>query len=254
MPDTFSGQHLGQFRRDGFVILRQLAPDELRQAIVAVSQDHIRLQIPPIEYEADLRYPGAPASRDQPGGSTTRRLLNAYARAPVFADWAGSPAITEPLHQLLGSDVRLSQVHHNCVMTKQPSYSSITGWHQDIRFWAFDRPDLISVWLALGREVADNGCLSFLPGTHAMAIDRERLDDALFLREDMPENRAVVATLVTPTLEPGDVVFFHARTFHSAGRNMTQQAKLSLVFTYHAEDNYPVAHTRSASQPSIAVR
>ncbi|MEO8627091.1 MAG: phytanoyl-CoA dioxygenase family protein [Betaproteobacteria bacterium] len=213
----------------------------------------MRLEIPPIEYEADLRYPGAPLSRDQPGGSTTRRLLNAYARAPAFAQWAQSPAVTQPLHQLLGPDVQLSQVHHNCLMTKQPSYSSITGWHQDIRFWAFERPDLISVWLALGREFPDNGCLSFLPGTHAMAIDRERLDDGLFLREDVPENSALVATVVTPTLEPGDVVFFHARTFHSAGRNMTDDVKLSLVFTYHAGDNNPIGHTRSASLPSISV-
>jgi phytanoyl-CoA hydroxylase len=254
MARALTRQQLGQFLSDGFVVLRQQAPRVLTSSLAAISQDHLEREIAPIEYEADLRYPGAPSSRDQVGGSTARRLLSAYARGPAFADWAGSPAITEPLYQLLGSDVRLSQVHHNCVMTKQPRFSSVTGWHQDIRYWAFDRPDLISVWLALGREGADNGCLSFLPGTHAMGIDRDRLDDALFLREDMPENRALIATLVTPTLEPGDAVFFHARTFHSAGRNMTQQAKLSLVFTYHAEDNAPVAHSRSASLPSIAVR
>jgi phytanoyl-CoA hydroxylase len=56
---------------------------------------------------------------------------------------------------------------------------------------------------------------------------------------------------VTPLLEPGDVVFFHCRTFHAAAANRTGQTKFSLVFTYHALDNSPLPGTRSAATPSI---
>jgi phytanoyl-CoA hydroxylase len=147
----------------------------------------------------------------------------------------------------------LSQSHHNCAMTKQPRYSSLTGWHQDIRYWSFQRPELVSLWLALGREFPDNGCLWFLPSSHWLDLARERLDDALFLREGLPENQTLIATRVAPRLEPGDAVYFHCRTFHAAGSNRADQPKLSLVFTYHAADNAPVAGTRSASLPSIEV-
>ena len=209
--------------------------------------------IEPAEYEADLRYPGAPAERSAPGGGTTRRLLQAYARDAVFRDWAAEPCVVRFLRALMGDEIRLSQVHHNCIMTKHPSYSSRTGWHQDIRYWAFGRGELISTWLALGAEVPDNGCLSFLPGTHRMDIAPERFDDMKFLRMDSAENQMLIATRVTPILEPGDVVLFHCRTFHAAGSNRTDTPKLSVVFTYHPVDDRPIAGTRSGSMPSIAV-
>jgi len=252
-PARLTPQELETYRQDGFVVARALASAERVAALREVVLRHLREEIGPAEYEADLHYPGAPASRDAPGGSTTRRLLQAYARHPAFRDWASSSEATGRLRQLLGEGVMLSQSHHNCAMTKQPRYSSLTGWHQDIRYWSFQRPELVSVWLALGRELPDNGCLWFLPGSHLMDLARERLDDALFLREDLPENQELIATRVAPRLEPGDAVYFHCRTFHAAGSNRTGEPKLSLVFTYHAADNAAVAGTRSASLPSIEV-
>jgi phytanoyl-CoA hydroxylase len=241
------------FRRDGYLVLRGHASAECVSALRTEALSQLAAGAGPAEYEADLHYPGAPTSRAAPGGNTARRLLQAYDRGAVFRDWAGAAAVVDPLRQLLGPAVMLSRVHHNCVMTKQPRYSSVTGWHHDIRYWSFERPELISVWLALGREYPNNGCLSFLPGTHMLEIGPPRLDSELFLREDLLENQALIATRATPELHPGDVVFFHCRTFHAAGSNHTDAVKLSLVYTYHAADNHPLAGTRSASAPSVAV-
>lgn len=252
MSGRFELQELAAFRADGYAIVRQAVDADTRRAILDVVRDHLTREVGPAEYEAQLHYPGAPPSLDAPGGHTVRRLLQAYARDAVFRDWAiASPAITGRLHQVLGTQVALAQAHHNCVMTKQPRYSSRTGWHQDIRYWSYERPELVSVWLALGREAPENGCLSFIPGSHAMEFARERLDDALFLREDLAQNQALIATRMTPPLEPGDVVFFHCRTFHAADANRTNETKFSLVFTYHTRDNRPLPGTRSASLPPI---
>jgi phytanoyl-CoA hydroxylase len=246
-------EDLAAFSAGGLCVLRSLATPARVSELREISMTHLAANIGPAEYEADLHYPGAPASREAPGGATTRRLLQAYARHPAFQDWASSPEVVAPLRQLIGPVLMVSQAHHNCVMTKQPRYSSSTGWHQDIRYWSFDRPELVSVWLALGREFPDNGCLSFLPGTHLMEVGRERLDDGLFLREDLPQNEAPISKRVTPSLEPGDAVFFHCRTFHAAGNNRSDKVKLSLVFTYHAADNRPLPGTRSASLPSVSM-
>jgi phytanoyl-CoA hydroxylase len=246
-------RQLERFAAEGYLVIPRLAsPGRLAQLNRVVAQQLVE-SIEPAEYEADLRYPGAPAERDAPGGGTTRRLLQAYVRDALLRQCAEDPTVLRNLHTLLGNELRLSQVHHNCIMTKQPSYSSSTGWHQDIRYWAFERGELISAWLALGPEFPDNGCLSFLPGTHRMEIANERFDDAKFLRTDLPENQKLIATRVTPELEAGDVVLFHCRTFHAAGNNRTDRAKWSIVFTYHALDDRPIPGTRSASLPSIAV-
>lgn len=251
MQVQFSAQELAQFDSQGVVVVRGLADPATCARILAMARDHLARAIAPVEYEAQLHYPGAPESLDAPGGRTVRRLLQAYARDPLFRDWGTAAPVARRLHQLLGREVLLAQAHHNCVMTKQPRYSSVTGWHQDIRYWSFQRPELVSVWLALGRETPENGCLSFIPGSHRMAFASERLDDASFLREDLAQNRALIDRHQTPVLEPGDVVFFHCRTFHAAGANRTDATKFSLVFTYHAADNAPLPGTRSAGLPAV---
>ena len=242
-----------RFRDEGYVIVRGVAGAEVRARMLSVAHEHLASRLAPLEYEADLRYPGAPRSKDAPGGRTVRRLLQAYARDAVFRDWATSVTLKACLEPLLGRDIALSQAHHNCIMTKRPRYSSLTGWHQDIRYWAFERPELVSVWLALGEERRENGCLLLLPRTHRMDFAAERLDEAKFLRTDLADNHSIIATETAAELDPGDVLFFHCRLFHAAGNNRTQATKYSLVCTYRAADNRPLPNTRSASLPDISL-
>ena len=251
------------FERDGYLVVRGLCPEALRERLLAVSRQHLDPVLGPVEFEADVGYPGAPASRSSEGGNTVRRLLNAFTRDQTFRDWATGPEVGDRLralfagehgHPFAAADVCVSQCHHNCVMTKHPGYSSATLWHQDIRYWSFDRPELISVWLALGAEDAKNGALKVIPGSHRLSLDRGRLDGALFLRTDLPENQALIQSAVPVELAPGDVLFFHCRLFHAAGMNLMDAVKHSLVFTYHATDNRPIPETRSASLPGIPLK
>ena len=92
-----------------------------------------------------------------------------------------------------------------------------------------------------------------IPGSHRLDLDRGRLDRNLFLRPDLPENRALIEQAITLDLAVGDVLLFSSRLFHAAGRNDTDAVKLSLVFTYHAPDNHPIPGTRSAQYPSITL-
>jgi phytanoyl-CoA hydroxylase len=249
----FSQAQLAAFAREGYVIVRGLAPSGLIEGMRMLARRHLDQQAGPLEYEADVRYPGAPESRDAPGGRTVRRLLQAYARDALYRQWATGPLVAARIRQLLGPKVELSQAHHNCIMTKDPSYSSITSWHQDIRYWSFARPELVSVWLALGREHYKNGCLLLLPGTHATNFLPRQLDESKFLRADLAENRELLRTQLAAELEAGDVLFFHCRLFHAAGHNQSAETKFSVVFTYHAADNRPLPGTRSASLPDVAL-
>lgn len=249
--DSLSHEQLAAFDRDGFVIVRGLADRQLCERMKSLAQRHLAQDVQPVEYEAQTKYPGSPASLDAPGGRTVRRLLQAYARDPLFADWATSRAIGGRLSPLLGSQVELSQAHHNCVMTKNPAFSSATSWHQDIRYWSFEKPELISAWLALGQEHEENGCLLLVPGSHRIEFQREQFDDALFLREVLKENRKILQGRMAAELDEGDVLFFHCRLLHAAGRNRTGLTKFAAVFTYHSAGNRPLPGSRSASLPEI---
>ncbi len=235
------------FTRDGFLVVGGLASPKTCAGLLEVIESELRDQRGAIEYEADLGYEGAPSSRQSAGGKTIRRLRQACDRHPLFASWAADPRLLGCLAQLLGPELVLPLAHHNCVMTKQPQFSSRTAWHQDFRYWSFQRPELISAWLALGPETADNGALEIVPGSHALKLDSDRFDQQAFFRNDLPENRELLENRRMVTLEPGDVLLFHCLALHAAGPNRTDDTKYSVVFTYRPEDNPPSAGSRSAS-------
>ncbi|WLD57994.1 phytanoyl-CoA dioxygenase family protein [Salinispirillum sp. LH 10-3-1] len=244
-------EQLHQFHAKGYLVLESFAPAALCEELQHITQEHLAAAIEPLEYEADVGYPGAPDSLEAPGGRTVRRLRGAYQRHPSLRGWAKYRPLVAVLRQLLQEPPCLTQAHHNCVMTKHPDYGTATDWHRDIRYWSFLKPDLISVWLSLGAENAQNGGLKFIPGSHRMAISPDQLDDLDFLRPDVEENQELFAQGVELTLAAGDVVLFHSGLFHAAGANQSDQVKTSVVFAYHGHSNRPIPGTRSAHSSTV---
>jgi phytanoyl-CoA hydroxylase len=246
-------EQVAELRETGFVLVKGLVSEARCDAMLAAARQQLAEAAAPLEFEADLQYPGAPSSKDAPGGHTVRRLLDAYVRHALFAEWATSPDVRGWMELYFGETPYLSRAHHNCMMTKHPAYGSLTGWHRDVRYWSFERDDLVSSWLALGDEEVDNGALWFVPGSHKLPFTSDRFDDAKFFRADTPDNAALIRTAFSPKLERGDVVFFHCNTLHSAGKNLTDQVKFSLVYTYRGASNAALPGSRSASKPEIAL-
>ena len=243
-----------RFHRDGFLVVRQLASAEECIALRALADRMLDPLQGPVEFEADVGYPGAPRSMLDAGGATPRRLLHAYSRDALLRAWACDPRVGTRLKAIFGGRAPfVSQCHHNCIMTKHPGFSSLTSWHQDIRYWSFQRADLVSTWLALGPERKANGALLVIPASHRLQVDALRYDQALFLRTDLPENRELIDKAQMVELDAGDMLFFHCRLFHAAGRNETDALKCSLVFSYHDQFNQANPGTRSAVYPSIAL-
>lgn len=252
MSEIQSAVH--DFNRDGYYIEKGLISDEGVGELVSLIDSSLSPALAPVEFEADVHYPGAPSSRSAPGGQTPRRLLHAYGRDALFQRIGQHPKVLELLRELIGSQqIRLSQNHHNCVMTKHPGFSSVTSWHQDIRYWRFDRRELVSTWLALGPENRQNGGLLIIPGSHTLDFELGQFDASLFLRTDLENNEDLLSRAIPVELEAGDMLFFHSRTLHAAGQNESEIIKRSLVFTYRAEDNYPIPETRSAVYEDIPV-
>jgi|HubBroStandDraft_1064217.scaffolds.fasta_scaffold00556_10 phytanoyl-CoA hydroxylase len=242
-----------RLREKGFVVIPGFVPAGALSELNDMARRQLGARAEPLEFEADLQYPGAPPSRTAQGGETVRRLLDAYGRDPLLARWSRVPELREWMEAYFGERVLMSRAHHNCLMTKHPRYGSLTNWHRDIRYWSFEREDLVSVWFALGEENVDNGALWFVPGSHRMVFEPDRFDEARFFRTDRPDGVEIIATAESPRLQPGDAVYFHCNTLHSAGRNISNAVKFSLVYTYHGQSNAPKAGTRSASKAEVAV-
>jgi len=252
MADHSSCQaQIGRLRDTGYVVVPRFVPADGLAKLNEVAKAQLAARADPLELEADLQYPGAPPSRTADGGATVRRLLDAYVRDPVFAQCGTAPGLREWMETYFGESALMSRAHHNCLMTKHPLYGSLTGWHRDIRYWSFEREDLVSVWVALGEETIDNGALWFVPGSHRMTFAADRYDEAKFFRADRGDNAEIIRAAESPRLASGDAVFFHCNTLHSAGKNLSDAVKLSLVYTYHGRSNAPLEGTRSTSKSEV---
>lgn len=254
ITSQLSSQEKKQFKSLGFLIKRQLVDTttiaELRQHALADLQNRVE----PFELEAQVHYPGAPDNLRAKGGDTIRRLRLAYTRGHCFMRWAENQPVCTITRSLLDTErLFLSQSHHNCIMTKQPHYSSETSWHKDVRYWHFNNDELVNTWLALGSEHEGNGCLRILPGSHLWQPDNQQLDEALFLKKNWPENQSWLDKAISIELEAGDVLFFHAASFHSADRNQSDQPKIALVLTYYGEKTYPLPETSSSHWAEIEI-
>lgn len=249
-----SKQQIEEFQKNGYLIQRQLIDMSLLNEIRNQVKNHLQMRLPPFELEAELGYPKAPKSVSEAGGNTIRRLLLAYTRDIVFRQWSKNKVVKNILQQLFDSqDIWFVQSHHNCIMTKQPEYSSQTGWHRDIRYWRFQNDFLINTWLAMGDENNANGCLKILPGTHLLPSEDEMVDDELFLNVENPKAKEWLEQSIDVELSAGDVLFFHAGLFHAANNNVTDQAKYSLVYSYHGQNNAPLPNSKSTKFEEVLI-
>ncbi|MEO0368525.1 MAG: phytanoyl-CoA dioxygenase family protein [Pseudomonadota bacterium] len=243
-----------QFKIDGYLLIKSLLDEAHLRELKGIVDQHLHDRIEPFELEAEVQYPGAPKSQSAEGGATIRRLRDAYERHPAFAALAQLPAVTKSIQQILDcNEIWLNPNHHNCIMTKQPSYSSETLWHRDTRYWHFDNKYLVNSWLAIGDELQENGAMKILPGSHRWEVADQALDEAQFLILDHEDNAARLATARVVELAAGDLLLFSAHCFHAAGRNQTADPKFSLVFTYHGEETAPIPDTHSASTEEVRV-
>lgn len=249
-----SKNELKQFEQDGYLVKRNFVDLGMITAIQNIVNEHLKDRTKPFELEHEVNYPGSPKSLKHKGGDTIRRLLLAHSRHDVFAQWQKSDNVSSVVAELLNAkQLYLVQSHHNCVMTKQPQFSSETHWHKDIRYWDFDNSNLINTWLPLGNETLENGCLQVIPGSNHWDTPTDRLDERLFLRKDLAKNQTWLDKSVDVELKQGDLLFFHAALFHAAGKNHTSISKNALVSTYHSEHNHELIELAGDMKPIVII-
>lgn len=249
-----SAAQIQQFKIDGYLILADLLAMQEVDKMLHVAIQHLEQRTEPYELEANLAYPGAPASTSAEGGETIRRLLHAYDRDDLFRNAGRNAVITNGIKEILNTpNLFINPNHHNCVMTKQPTYSSKTHWHRDTRYWNFTDKYLVNAWIPLRNEHQKNGAIKVLPGSHRWEVPSEALDQHQFLKRNHEYNRDRLATERVVELNVGDALLFSAHTFHAAGKNTAQNTKFSLVFTYHGSSTLPIEDTRSAIYSPISI-
>ncbi|CAJ2502898.1 Uu.00g102920.m01.CDS01 [Anthostomella pinea] len=141
------------------------------------------------------------------------------------------------------------------VICKQPEIGGAVPPHQDSTFLYTNPPSAVGFWYALEDATAENGCLSFLPGSHRWAPIRQRFVraekgggtefvDNAGLRFPAGEaygekvkaaggdnNKEGEGEYVMGEVKAGSLVLIHGNLLHKSEKNLSQKGRI--IYTFH---------------------
>ncbi|KAH8685859.1 hypothetical protein BGZ60DRAFT_523133 [Tricladium varicosporioides] len=131
------------------------------------------------------------------------------------------------------------------IICKQPEIGGAVPPHQDSTFLYTDPPSAVGFWYALEDATVENGCLSFLPGSHKSA----EVDKRFVRREDgmgtefidnggmrFPVGKDYQAAEAEGEYKSGEVkagtlVLIHGNLLHKSEKNLSSKGRI--IYTFH---------------------
>lgn len=213
------------FHHNGFVKVAGALGGDTIAALREVTDEQVAERRDPVVLESDW-------SGDGP--APVRRLSKLVHRDPLYLEVASSPAITDPLEDLLGPDIELCTNRHNHLMVRPPGSGEVY-WHRDAIVWS--RP-IVTVLAYLDDATIENGCLWVVPGSHRSPWP---IDQRLHTNEDQARVAKVVGQGVPVPMHAGDLLMTHGCLLHGALPNRSSGPRRSLTLAYHACDEIGAA-------------
>jgi hypothetical protein len=141
------------------------------------------------------------------------------------------PRILDAVEEVLGPNLLCWGTSFFIKEANDPGFVS---WHQDSTYWGLSSPDVTTAWIAFTPANRQNGCMKFIPGTHAVQVvhnDTFHRDNLLTrgqeIAVEVDESRAVHVEL-----EPGQASLHHVLLFHGSAPNRSGDRRIGLAIRY----------------------
>lgn len=140
--------------------------------------------------------------------------------------------VLDLVEPITGRDIVLWSSGFIC---KLPFVGPPTPWHSDAAYWdgrLDDNEGIVTVWLAIDRSSADNGCMRVIPGSHRRDDTAYRAlgPEATFFRSkavDVDETHAVDLEL-----DPNHCSLHDGRILHGAMPNTSPHRRAGFTMRY----------------------
>jgi phytanoyl-CoA hydroxylase len=209
--------------RDGFVVIRRFVAAEQLAVLQQNLDRYIRDVVPTL--------PDSDAFYEDRSRAETLKQLQRMDRDPFFAEYRQNRDWAALAETLLGEPAAADQPEW---FNKPPGANHVTPPHQDNFYFCLVPPSVLTIWLALDRVDAENGCLRYVAGSHLRGLRPHARSNILgfsqgitdYSAEDFTQERAVL-------LDPGDAVAHFGLTIHRADANlstMRHRRSFAMVF------------------------
>jgi len=146
-------------------------------------------------------------------------------------DLVRHPKLLDPVEDVLGPDLLCWSTSF---FIKEPRDPGFVSWHQDATYWGLNKPDVMTLWLAITPANKINGCMKFIAGTHKEQVSHtDTFDkDNLLTRGqeiavDVDEKQAAYVEL-----KPGQASLHHVLLFHGSAPNQSDDRRIGFAIRY----------------------
>jgi ectoine hydroxylase-related dioxygenase (phytanoyl-CoA dioxygenase family) len=222
-PYPLSEQQVAQFRRDGFIKLKDVFnADELRRYGDEITRLTIALNTQTTPLEDRSTY-----------GRAFLQVMNLWEQGGLAREFVFGKRLAGLAAALLQVDgVRL---YHDQSLYKEPG-GGITPAHADQYYWPVGSDRTVTAWVPLQAVLQEMGPMAFFAGSQDVAFGRDLgiSDDSE--RQITANMEAQGLPVVDAPFALGEVSFHLGRTFHRAGPNRSTQPRSVMTVIYMDRD------------------
>ena len=218
-PEALGPAELDAYRRDGLVVAPMRLPDQLLE--------RMRASLERLLGSAEGIPPESLICPHIPFGSRH----DAAAAREWFA-YCSEPRILALVEQVLGPDIILwgSQV-----FCKPAHTGREVPWHQDGQYWPIRPLATCSVWIALDDVDAENGCMRYIPGSHASrTVYRHRTSGraGIVLNQELEPDELDEGRARDDCLHAGELSLHDVYLVHGSRANRSGRRRAGFVIRY----------------------
>ncbi len=234
---------LRRFEEDGYARLGSVMhPDAIEQLRARADAIMLgKLEDPGFFYQHDSqtgRYADLQYGQGWEGPSLAYRKIERIELDPLFLAWIENPLFERIARETLGEGITI----YRAVLWNKAAYGGNRAagggtrlpWHQDDGvFWGLDRPPSLQIWTALDDAPLRAGCLEVLPESHRGGL---ATPDGGTVPMGLVAARCKEGQTRALPARAGEAMLLHNHTWHSSGRNATQQARRAISISFLSAD------------------
>jgi len=224
-PYALTEDQIEQFRRDGFIKLKDVFTPELIEAYAP--------EITRLTMEAAQEKAGVPMDERDTYSKAFLQVWNLWEKSDKARAFSCSKRLARIATELLGT--RGVRMWHDQALYKEPA-GGFTPWHADQQYWPMSNSNSVTAWVPLQATPIEMGPLCFGRGSHLKNIGRDlEISDESERQIREQIQREGILEIQEP-YDLGEVSFHYGWTLHRAGPNTTDQPRKVHTIIYMDRD------------------
>jgi len=150
---------------------------------------------------------------------------------PFWVRLISDERLLDVVELFIGPDIALFSSHYIC---KPPYDGHAVLWHQDGSYWPLEPMSVVTLWLAIGDSIPQNGCMQVIPGTHHVELQTMQARDDVpnVIGSSIDDQLVEEEKAIDIILKPGDVSIHHPNVIHGSNANTSDQWRHGLTIRY----------------------